>query len=208
MNTSSSQIIVLNGTSSSGKTTIAKALQGALGGYYLHLALDLFIQTLPEHFFRYSDGGNAQSVEGLLWVTEDNGQRFKRMHLGPKAVQFKQALYKAARAVASTGFDVIVDDVIVDKRVLKSISAIMAGEAYFVGIFCEKEEAIRREAARGDRLPGMVEAQYSLVHEHGCYDLEIDTSVDSVDESVKAIEKLLAGGSQPMAFQKLSESLS
>lgn len=207
MNTSSRRIIVLNGTSSSGKTTIAQELQGALGGYYLHLALDLFIQMLPEHFFSYSDGGSVQSVEGLLWVTENEGQRFKEMHLGPKAVQFKQALYEAARAVASTGFDVIVDDVIIDERVLKSISEIMAGEAYFVGVFCDKEEAIRREVGRDDRLPGMVEAQYDLVHKHGCYDLEIDTSVDPVAESVKAIEQLLAGGTQPAAFQKLSETL-
>lgn len=208
MNTSSSSIIVLNGTSSSGKTTIAKKLQAASRGYYLHLALDLFTQTLPEHFISYSDGESARDAEGLLWVTENNGQRFKEMRLGPKAVKFKEALYRTSMSVASTGFDVIVDDVIIDDRVLESVSKIMTGNAYFVGIYCAKEEAIRREEERGDRLPGMVEAQYDLVHKHGCYDLEIDTSIVSVDESVKTIQKLLASGPPPTAFQELSDSFS
>ena len=128
------------------------------------------------------------------------------MILGPKAVQFKQALYRTAISIATSGFDVIVDDVIIDSRVLKSISEVMADHAYFVGIYCDKAEAIRREKERGDRLQGLVEAQYEVIHKHGFYDLEIDTPTESVEESVKAISGLLASGKQPVAFRKHLQS--
>ena len=40
-------VIALNGASSSGKTTIAKALQAVLPESHLHLSLDAFLHQLP-----------------------------------------------------------------------------------------------------------------------------------------------------------------
>ena len=44
------QAIFLNGTSSSGKTTLARALQAALPESWQHLALDQFRDGLPDKF--------------------------------------------------------------------------------------------------------------------------------------------------------------
>ena len=41
-------IICLNGTSSSGKSTIARALQAHLEATFLHVELDTFIDMLPD----------------------------------------------------------------------------------------------------------------------------------------------------------------
>ena len=47
-------IIFLNGTSSSGKTTIAKALQEIMEGYYIHTGIDHFLDAAPGKIDRKS----------------------------------------------------------------------------------------------------------------------------------------------------------
>jgi chloramphenicol 3-O phosphotransferase len=205
---SSGQIIILNGTSSSGKSTIAKELQNFLAGYTLHTGIDHFVQMLPQDFVVLSDGTNPAAVEGLLWVTTNDGKRVTEFRFGPKAVQFKESMYRSAKAMAATGFNVIIDDVIMDERVLKIICQLMAGEAYFIGIHCSKEEALRRETERGDRFPGLVETQFDIVHRHGIYDLECDTLTNSAIECANLIQQLLLKESSPEALHSLMRTFS
>ena len=208
MTESVGKIIILNGTSSSGKSSIAKELQNILAGYTLHTGIDHFVQMLPDDFVVLSDGTNPAAVEGLLWVTADAGTRVTEFRLGPKAVLFKESMYRSVKAIASTGFNVIVDDVIMDERVLKTICQLLAGEAYFIGILCPKEEAIRREKERGDRFPGLVETQFEVVHKHGLYDLECDTLTNSPAECANFIQQLLFDTPNPEALKSLKYTFS
>ena len=49
-------VIFLNGTSSSGKSTLAKALQAALVEHiFLHVAEDMFFDMLPGHAYDHPD---------------------------------------------------------------------------------------------------------------------------------------------------------
>jgi chloramphenicol 3-O phosphotransferase len=43
------RVIYLNGTSSAGKSSIARALQAKLDDLYLHVPLDVFLQMVPPH---------------------------------------------------------------------------------------------------------------------------------------------------------------
>ena len=43
-------IILLNGTSSAGKSTLAKAVQDVMDAPYLHLGIDLFFDALPQRY--------------------------------------------------------------------------------------------------------------------------------------------------------------
>ena len=208
MTKSSGQIIILNGTSSSGKSTIAKELQNILAGYTLHTGIDHFVQMLPEDFVVLSNGTNPAAVDGLLWVTADAGKRVTEFRFGPKAILFKESMYRSVKAIASTGFNVIVDDVIMHERVLKIICQLMAEEAYFIGIHCAKEEAIRREIERGDRFPGLVETQFDVVHQHGLYDLECDTLTNSATECANFIQQLLIDTPSPEALKSLKHTFS
>lgn len=63
-----SRILLLNGAGSAGKTSIAKALQAITREPYLHVAMDAFLDMLPEVYqdhaesFRYemlTEGGRA-----------------------------------------------------------------------------------------------------------------------------------------------------
>lgn len=117
-------------------------------------------------------------------------------------------MYRSAKVIASTGFNVIVDDVLMDERVLKFVCQLMAGEAYFIGIQCAKEEAIRREVERGDRFPGLVETQFDIVHKHGIYDLECDTLINSSTACANHIQQLLFDMPIPEALRKLKHTFS
>ncbi|MDJ0959181.1 MAG: AAA family ATPase [Acidimicrobiia bacterium] len=203
MTESSGQIIILNGTASSGKSSIAKELQRSLPGYTLHTGIDHFAQTLPEDFVVLGDGIDPAAVEGLLWVTTDDGERVTEFRLGPKAVQLKESMYRSAQAAAGTGFNVIVDDVIMDERVLAIIGRLLAGKAYFVGVRCPKDVASRRHEERGDRFPGLVETQFDIVHSHGVYDLTVDTHANSSVECADAILEMVGKVPHPGALKVL-----
>jgi chloramphenicol 3-O phosphotransferase len=69
------------------------------------------------------------------------------------------------------------------------------------------EVLIERERGRKDRTLGQAEAQYSLVHGHGVYDLEVDTSVYSAEACAYAIKEYLDAGNAPHAFQQLLKCL-
>ena len=44
----SRHVILLNGVSSAGKTTLAKAIQKCAGDIWLHVAMDSFVAMLPD----------------------------------------------------------------------------------------------------------------------------------------------------------------
>jgi chloramphenicol 3-O phosphotransferase len=77
----------------------------------------------------------------------------------------------------------------------------------FVGVRCPLEVAKQREQERGDRTLGLVEAHYDIVHSHGIYDLEIDTSVLTPTECASRIKDRLQNGPPPTAIQKLRDIL-
>ncbi len=198
-------IIILNGTSSSGKSSIAKELQRSAPATTLHTGIDLFAEMLPEGFLVLSDGVDPAIVEGLLWVTAEDG-RVTEFRLGPEAVRFKESMYRSAKAMASMGFDVVVDDVIMDRRVLAAIARLLAGEAYFVGVHCPKDVAARRHVERGDRMPGLVETQFDVVHRLGVYDVTVDTHESNPTECADAIWARVAEG-RPVALRSIAPML-
>jgi chloramphenicol 3-O phosphotransferase len=96
------------------------------------------------------------------------------------------------------------DDVIYDPLVLKSaVIALHTCKVLFVGVRCPVDIAEQRERDRGDRWPGLVTAHIDLVHAHGIYDLDVDTSVLTAMECAEKIKERLLNGSPPNAFQHL-----
>ena len=63
-------IVVLNGTSSAGKTSIARALQEIMETPYLHTGIDHFLPRVPKRFSVVCTAGNSPSAEYFLLVYE------------------------------------------------------------------------------------------------------------------------------------------
>ncbi len=189
------KIIVLNGASSAGKTSILEALQASdlpgLEGPYLNAGIDKFIWMLPD---RYLERPLWDDVLGLATQAGATGRRlFSGMH-------------QAIAALARAGNHVVADHVLVEAEWVRECARLFAGlSAYLIGIRCPLPVLEQRERARKNRTLGQARAQYELVHAYCLYDLELDTAQLSPQECVGQIQQLLQQGQPPEAFQRLRE---
>jgi chloramphenicol 3-O phosphotransferase len=173
------QVIVLNGTSSAGKSTLAAAIQARAEVPYLRTGVDDFLGRLPERFVR-------EPVDGWSVAVRD-GRLAELPTIGPRGLELFNAHYRAVAAYAAAGGHVIVDDVLYDRRVLDlAVAALHRLPVLFVGIRCPAEVAEARELARGDRLPGGARL-FEAAHAHAAYDLELDTAALTPEECADAI---------------------
>jgi chloramphenicol 3-O phosphotransferase len=158
------QVIVLNGTSSSGKTSIARCLQSILATNWLLIGIDDLTRAVPD---KGMDDGT------LLHVSE-TGQ----VEVGPGWRSLETSWYMGIATIAASGTGVIVDEVFLDggagqERLRAALNGL---EVLWVGVTCERDEARAREALRSDRVAGQADSQASVVHEGVEYDLIVDTS--------------------------------
>jgi chloramphenicol 3-O phosphotransferase len=180
------QIILLNGTSSSGKTSIAEQLLRVLDRPYFHLSVDAI-----------------------------NGMRAKQQtsELGPEALaavlaRTRAGFHRAVAGMAEAGNDVVADCVLSEQWRLLDCLTVMAGyQVVFVGVRCSPGELARRERARGDRGLGAAAAQAEQVHAHGRYDIECDTTIATAYDCAIRIRDYLARQQPPAAFAELRKRL-
>ncbi|MFI0787509.1 chloramphenicol phosphotransferase CPT family protein [Streptomyces lydicus] len=174
------RIIFLNGTSSSGKSSIARELLDILeDGVFFHLAVD---------------GFNAMRTKRALGA-EELDAALRRTRMG---------FHRSIAAMAEVGNDVVVDHVLSEPwRLLDCLTVLPPEDVLFVGVHCPLDELARREESRGDRPPGLAVQQYDLVHGHGDYDLECDTSTADPRACAQRIKEFLPNRPSPTAFTRL-----
>lgn len=179
------KIVFLNGASSSGKTALAKALQAILDEPYLHFCVDTFLQMLPDRII-YGEGKDALPT------------------LIPMVVS---GMHRCIAASASVGNHIIVDHVLQAQPWLEECVDLLSDfPVLFVGVRCPLEVLEQRERGR-DREPGLARIQIDLVHGHGIYDIEVDTSKCNPRECAVQVEEALHGIDSADAFQRLREAL-
>jgi chloramphenicol 3-O phosphotransferase len=176
------RLILLNGTSSSGKSSIAKELLAMLDGTWFHLGVDQF-----HHIRARRD-----------WTDDTFLPVFQRTVLG---------FHRAVAGMASAGNDVVVDHVLGERWRLADCLTIFDGfPVLFVGIRCSLPELERRERERGNRTVGRAAVQFPLVHQHGIYDLEVDSERHTPAECASLIRTRLHDA-PPAAFNQLRSTL-
>lgn len=180
-------IIFINGTSSSGKTSLLKALQKKLSEPYLDMGIDKFIWMLPS---RYLDRPLWDDVLG------------KALQSGPVGLTLFSGMHHAIAAAASRGNNVLADHVFVEKAWVDECVALFANmNAYLIGLQCPLEVLEQREKDRKDRTLGQAKLQYDVIHKYTQYDLELDTSILTTEECVEQVIERLK--SSPTAFKGL-----
>lgn len=200
----SSNIIFLNGASSSGKTAIAHALQQTMEEFYVHTGIDHFFERVPLRFHAFSNGPEPETPYGALWVMPAGQPPVTELRFGPAGIRLFAGMYGAVAALASAGNNVIVDDVVFDPAVLReALRALEGFDVLFVGVRCPLEVLRERELARGDRMGGLASVQHEIVHAHGVYDLEVDTSLSSAMDCAFLIKQRVQDGPRPTAFDAL-----
>lgn len=183
------RIILINGTSSSGKTTLVKRLQSILPELWLEMGIDRFAYALPDRVL-----GQPTWPQLFRYVRRD-GQSDGPFTIETTALgrQFISGIHATAASLADAGLNVIVDHVLLERAWLEECARMWAPfSVLFVGVRCPLGVVLRRELERKDRTLGQAEAQFGVVHGWGAYDVEVDTSVLSPDEAVARIGRALA----------------
>jgi chloramphenicol 3-O phosphotransferase len=164
------QVIVLNGGSSSGKSGIARCLQAILPQPWIRLGVDDLLDALPPSLAD-SGAGIAFGPHGEVVV----GDGFR---------EIEAAWMTGVGAMARAGARIIIDDVFLGGGASQERTrAYLPGlEVLWAGVRCDPGIAIGREIARRDRARGMAAAQAEMVHKGVVYDIEVDTShAESLD---------------------------
>lgn len=193
------QVIYLNGTSSAGKSSIARALRDKLHDLYLHVQLDVFLQMVPPH---------GWEREGGAVMTPSQQEHGLQVEFGPLCQALFSGFHRSLAALASAGNNLIVDDVLIERRWLReAIEALAPHEVCFVGVCCPVDIVEARERVRGDRIVGTARGQYEHVHAHGIYDVTVDTSILTSEACAGRILEAQQQLLHPSAFERLRSSV-
>ncbi len=186
-------VIILNGASSSGKSSIAKQLQALLPSPYLHLGIDTFIAMMPEQTNSLSAPDNKNS--GFYWqTTQVDGKSSLRIQSGEYGLLVNRAYHSTVKHLVANDLKVIVDDVMNGGEEQSSWRAALDGcRCVYVGVFCELDELERREIERGDRSVGSAREQVQRVHHGVQYDVTVSTSAASAQECAQQIVTYVNG---------------
>ena len=173
------QMIVLNGGSSSGKSSITRALQGILPGIWLTFGVDTFIEALP---------GRGNSPQAGITYKPDGTITFSAEHRA-----LERTWYAGLSSMARAGAHLILDEVLLSggagqKRLQSTFSDV---SFMWVGIHCDPDVAASRETQRADRMEGMARQQALTVHSGVVYDFVVNTTDRSTEECAHYIASRL-----------------
>lgn len=143
-------MILLNGPSSSGKSSIAKCLKKKIAekNKCIIVALDDYL---------------VMTNDKPIW--EDD------------VFELTPQMCKDIHELLSDGYVVIVDHVITSERIYHSIIESFSEEEYkIVKVSCDIEILRKREIQRGDRYIGSSEASIEYLYSKDNYDLVVDSS--------------------------------
>lgn len=161
------EVILLNGPSSSGKSTLASMLQLALdeqrGEKYAIVSIDDFMKLSTNETIYEDD------------VFEISGDMCR------EAIQ-----------ALSNHSGAIIDHVITSHRIFDQMKQLLGGFKFLrVHVDCPLEVLLRREQARGDRCLGSAEASHTYLFPKEGYDLSVNTHTMTVQACVQQILKYI-----------------
>ena len=172
------RVVVLNGTSSAGKSTLAADLQARLsaaGECWIVIGIDDMFAKLPAPWVTYGSHVGAHADEGIAFRRVDGGIERR---IGPIGAQVMAGYRGWVASVARAGLGVIVDEVLLSEEDWSAWQADLHGlDVLWVRVECSLDVVEARERARGDRLPGLARSQLDVVHRHPTYGLVVDTAV-------------------------------
>jgi len=195
------QIVILNGTPRSGKSSIAAEIQTTFEGVWMNLGVDRFMQCTPARYqpgIGLRPGGERPDLEPLITL-------------------LYAAMYESIAAHSRLCLNAVVDvghhdSCAIPRRILYDCARRLAGlPVLFVGVRCPIETIMERRRATGmgvdcsaEQAPRPVLLWQEEVHKPGIYDLEVDTSLLAPAACAEIIRTRIAEGPPGMAFQTLA----
>lgn len=163
-------ILQINGVSSAGETTLARAFQERMTQPWYLFGNDVFFDMLPEKLCN-EDWPEAECLA-------------------------LEMLARTAKLFSDNGSHVILDTVylsVMKRDCYAFLRETLAGHLFYsVHAICEEAELARRERERGDRTIGQAVWQLSRLLPEDGYDLIVDTFSHSPAENAEIIAQFLS----------------
>lgn len=170
--------VLLNGPSSSGKSSIGQAL----------------LPLLPDPWFLVP----VDAVSGMRSTVHT--RTLDEVETSEMLRRTRRGYHRVIAALASTGNDVVMDYPLTEPWRLADL--LDGVDVTLVDVHCSQEEPIRRERRRGDRPHGLAASQ-TRVFSHGDNDIEVDTTTRTPAACARDIATRLPTVSTPKAFDRL-----
>ncbi|MEO4000673.1 AAA family ATPase [Mesorhizobium sp. CAU 1732] len=174
------QVIFLHGASSSGKSTLAKALQARIEKPFWHISIDHLRDSgvLPTERFRSGE---------FAWADARHA--------------FFDGFHASLAAYADAGNDLILEHILDTDGWLEMLRRLLERhDVFFVAVHCPLDVLIDRETRRGDRPAGSAQRDFETIHVGKLYDLELDAG-DGVDTNVDRLLDAWRCAKRPSSFQ-------
>lgn len=195
-----SLIILLNGTSSAGKTSIAQKLQEKWNGPLWYTGLDAFLISIPRRYDE--DGSCAEQGYKFVHGNDNQGRPTCGYKIGPVGRALTHAWHASLKTLSEQGVSMVIDEVLFSEHEFQDyIQQFQGARVYFIAIKPPVEVVEMRERARGDRQIGLARGLYEVTYSNKIYDLEIDSSKMSPEDAANLILTFIKEHPQPTAFQ-------
>jgi chloramphenicol 3-O phosphotransferase len=182
------KIILLNGASSAGKSTLARAIQTGAELPFLQFSLDFFMfqtEVLPRR--------------------RDSSGPFSWQAMRPKLFA---GYFNCLPALARAGNNLVIDYIVETQAQFEELTRQLWGlDVFFVGVHCSLEELERRERRRGDRWIGDARRDLETVHSFSAYDFEVDSSLEPEHNAQRILEAWRVR-ERPSVFETLAQTSS
>jgi chloramphenicol 3-O phosphotransferase len=180
---SSGTVIILNGPSGSGKSSIQREFQKLMmPDLWIKLGIDtLFDAPMPD--ITPENLSIWQSPNPIRWVEQSQdaeGKNLITLYVGDQGKRVAYGMNSAIAAYAHVGCNVIVDYIAYDQKWLSDLQEKLKGvRVYFVAVDIPLDILEQREAARGTSPAGHARSHYHTVYGDLRYDLRVSSDKSS-----------------------------
>ena len=188
-------VIVLNGPSGAGKTSIQKEFQYLMmPNLWIKTGIDSLFDApmpaiIPENMSFW------QSPNPIRWVEtsqDAQGNNVITLFVGEQGERVAYAMNSAIADYAKNGCNVIVDYIAYKQAWFDDLQKKLEGiKTYYVAVEIPLETLEAREAARGTSPKGHARSHYFTVYGNKKYDLTVNSAMHSAKEIAQQIKQLI-----------------
>lgn len=188
-------VIILNGPSGSGKSSIQKEFQKLMmPNLWIKVGIDnLFDAPMPD--ITPENMQFWQSPNPIRWVEssrDDNDKNVITLFVGEQGEKVAYGMNSAIAAYVENGCNVIVDYIAYDQAWLNDLEQKLKNiKTYYVAVTIPLDILEQREATRGTSPAGHARSHYHSVYGNKKYDLTVNTETTSAAEIALQLKQLL-----------------
>ncbi len=203
---SGGRLVILNGTSSAGKTTLGRAVQDLDEAPWILTGVDHYWSRLPRRYLD-DEAGNPDGFRSI-YDGEGEARRTVGFVVGPTFRRLMYGLHRAVAALVGSGNHVLVDYLPFDDDLARVAVSVWADlGSMLVAVRPPLAVAERWERERGDRDLGQARVMFEQAYAFGRFDLTIDPSTTSPREGAERLLAHLRAGEPATALTSLRERM-